>query len=195
MSKQKPLVVLDTNLWIGLVAERPKFEEQFKFAKLAVERVAETHDFVFTEATYQELEYMLTKSPKIVANTDPEMVQNVLSTVRELGIFFEVEQEIQGFSPDETDHRFLEAAVVSGAEILLSNNINDLGHLIEFQGVPVLTAEEFILREDQQPEFEKVRSARVQNCRSRLQEKFRQEPKLKAKMRSWQELEQDEREL
>lgn len=145
----------------------------------------------FTKETYQELEHVLTQVPTVLANTDPELREAVLQSVQDHGIFYEVEKRIEGISPDESDHRFLEAAVVSGVEILLTNNTKDLGHLDRFEGTLVVTSKEFLLMDSQRQEFERIRAERIQKSRARLQEMTRQSKELRARLKPWLERSQE----
>lgn len=179
-------IVIDTNVWIGLIAGSPSFEaDKLAFAKADVDFEA-----AFTKETYQELEHLLTQVPTILANTDPELREAVLQSVQDHGMFYDVEKRIEGISPDESDHRFLEAAVVSGAAILLTNNIKDLGHLDRFEGTLVVTAREFLLMDSNQQEFEAVRAERIQKCRSRLKEMMRQDGELRNRLKPWLKIDQ-----
>jgi predicted nucleic acid-binding protein len=183
-------IVIDTNVWIGLIAESASFEaDKLAFAKAEVDFEA-----AFTKETYEELEHLLTRVPTILANTDPELREAVLQSVRDHGIFYEIEKQIEGISPDESDHRFLEAAVVSGAAILLTNNTKDLGHLDRFEGTLVVTSKEFLLMDSNQQEFEKIRAARIQKCRSRLKEMTRQSEELRTRLKPWLEMDQQSQE-
>ena len=184
-------IVIDTNVWIGLIAGNPSFAaDKLAFAKAEVD-----YEAAFTKETYEELEHLLTRVPTILANTDLELREAVLQSVQDHGIFYDVEKRIEGISPDESDHRFLEAAVVSGAAILLTNNIKDLGHLDRFEGTLVVTAKEFLLMDSRQQEFEKVRAQRIQKCRSRLKEMTRQSEELRNRLKLWLEMDQESQEL
>lgn len=183
-------IVIDTNVWIGLIAGNPSFEaDKLAFAKAEVD-----YEAAFTKETYQELEHVLTQVPTVLANTDPELREAVLQSVQDHGIFYEVEKRIEGISPDESDHRFLEAAVVSGAAILLTNNTKDLGHLDRFEGTLVVTSKEFLLMDSQRQEFERVRAERIQKSRARLQEMTRQSEELRAQLKPWLEKGQKDQE-
>lgn len=179
-------IVIDTNVWIGLIAGNPSFEAD----KLAFAKAEMDYEAAFTKETYQELEHLLTQVSTILANTDPDLREAVLQSVQDHGIFYDVEKQIEGISPDESDHRFLEAAVVSGAAILLTNNIKDLGHLDRFEGTLVVTSKEFLLMDSHQQEFEQVRADRIQKCRSRLKEMMRQSESLRERLKPWLEMSQ-----
>lgn len=178
-------IVIDTNVWIGLIAGNPSFEAD----KSAFAKAEKSYEAAFILETYEELEHQLTRVPTIVANTDPGMRAAVLRSVQENGLFYDVVKRIEGISPDESDHRFLEAAVASGAAILMTNNTRDLGHLDRFEGTLVVTASEFLLMDSEQERFEEVRADRIRKCRSRLKEKMRQSGELRERLQPWLEME------
>lgn len=139
MTEKKNPIVVDTNIWIGHVVNLPGFEND----KAAMVKLAASYHFAFTTETFQELEWMFTKSEKIKAHSDDSLREELLTLIRTEGLFYGVGEKIEGVSRDESDNRFLEAAVASGAKFIISNDF-DLRDLKSYQGIEIVSSGEFL---------------------------------------------------
>lgn len=118
-------IVVDTNL---LVAGRwRKKSASYRIIKLCLEGVLTP---VYTKEIRSENMYILEKVKS------PPKYMELVGRFYESGVLVESGERISA-SRDESDNRFIEAAVAGDADYILSND-SDLLELVEYEGIKIV---------------------------------------------------------
>ena len=129
-------VVVDTNTLLDFAL----FPESFGFR--AVKRLLEEGwEICFSPETFAELAEVLMRTG-FDRYLSVEDRQAVLVDIRDLGHFHEVTGTVRK-SRDAKDDKFLELALASGADLIVSRD-GDLLVLDPFEGIPVVSPQSFL---------------------------------------------------
>ena len=101
----------------------------------AVRHAFDVDEVAFSEATLVELVDVLSR-PRLARFIDPELRDEVLALLDAHGVFFVPTERVTDCR-DPKDNKYLELAVVSGADIIVSND-DDLLVLHPWRGVRIL---------------------------------------------------------
>ncbi|SMP49522.1 putative toxin-antitoxin system toxin component, PIN family [Desulfonatronum zhilinae] len=134
--RQRPLVVLDTNIWISAALSREGCPAQLARAVLGLGQP------VFSEATFAELQTRLWL-PKFDRYISMELRHSILHDLRAAGQWIRVPEGIasQSFCRDASDDMFIHAALAPQAEWLVTGD-HDLLAVKPLPGLRILTAQE-----------------------------------------------------
>jgi uncharacterized protein len=136
--KNKPLVILDTNIWIsGLFWNG----NEAKIIKLYTD--FELFDVAFSEDTFQEIIHILqTKSKKFPKNIDIDSFSSALQTA---GLFFSPSLlDDTSIIRDPKDLMLLELALSSKADYIVSGD-NDLLVLKKYHETNIISPRKFLV--------------------------------------------------
>ena len=128
-------VVFDTNIWISGLLWRGKPYQCLLLARgQAVQHVHCT-----------EMMAELSEKLRETFGFSENRIQAVLYDLRRVSERVEISGRIQAVADDPDDDKFIECAVVAGASAVVSGD-HHLLKLGEYEGIPVLSAAEFIAR-------------------------------------------------
>jgi putative PIN family toxin of toxin-antitoxin system len=128
-------VVFDTNIWISGLLWRGKPYQCLLLARgQAVQHVHCT-----------EMMAELSEKLRTTFGFSENHTQAVLYDLRRVSERIEITGEIQVVADDPDDDKFIECAVVAGASAIVSGD-HHLLELGEYEGIPVLSAAEFLAR-------------------------------------------------
>ena len=135
---EKAKVVLDTNIWISIFFNKvlgEKFEDLFRGEKIEV--------FV-SEDILKEIARVL-EYPKIKSILEKSEIKSgeVLEEIVKRSKVVNPKRKIEVIIEDPEDNKFLECAVESKAEWIVSGD-KHLLRVEEFEGIKILTAREFL---------------------------------------------------
>jgi putative PIN family toxin of toxin-antitoxin system len=132
-------LVLDTNVWIAALISPGGT------ARRVVDAVLESGiEVLMTEATFGELVSRLEK-PKFEPYRDAEQWHAFLAALVDRAQWLEDSGVAAGVSPDADDDKFLALAATGQADAIISGDRDLLG-LGVYEGVPILTPAEFLVR-------------------------------------------------
>jgi putative PIN family toxin of toxin-antitoxin system len=128
-------VVFDTNIWIcGLLWRGKPYQCLLLARGQAVQHVHCT-----------EMMAELSEKLRTTFGFSENHIQAVLYDLRRVSERIEITGKIQVVADDPDDDKFIECAVVAGASAIVSGD-HHLLELGEYEGIPVLSAAEFLAR-------------------------------------------------
>ncbi len=136
--KVEPLVV-DTNVWIAALISPDGTARELVSAVLDRDI-----DVLFTESTFNELVSRLAM-PKFDRYRDAAAWDAFLAALVERALWHEDSGGADGASADPDDDMFLALAATGEADAIISGDRDLLG-LVVYEGVPILTPAEFLVR-------------------------------------------------
>lgn len=139
-------LVVDSNVWIAALLTPTGSARRLVDIVLArgIDVLARGIDVVFSESTFHELVTRLER-PKFAKYRQPEAWNLFLSELVELAVWHDDTLTAAGVSRDSNDDKFLALAVTGQADAIISGD-NDLLLLVAYEGIPILTPTEFLLR-------------------------------------------------
>jgi len=132
-------LVVDSNVWIAAL-----LTPTGSARRLVNIVLARGIDVVFSESTFHELVTRLER-PKFAKYRQHEAWNLFLSELVELAVWHDDTLTAAGVSRDSDDDKFLALAVTGQADAIISGD-NDLLELVAYEGIPILTPTEFLLR-------------------------------------------------
>ena len=123
------MIVLDASTLIGAAIKRGSIPDQ------AMRRAFEADDVAISEVTLAELTDVLAR-PRLERFIDPELRDEVLSLLDAYGVFFAPTERVTDCR-DQGDDKYLELALASAAEVIVSSDA-DLLVLHPWRGVRIL---------------------------------------------------------
>jgi putative PIN family toxin of toxin-antitoxin system len=132
-------LVVDSNVWIAAL-----LTPTGSARRLVNIVLARGIDVVFSESTFHELVTRLER-PKFAKYRQPDAWNLFLSELVELAVWHDDTLTAAGVSRDSDDDKFLALAVTGQADAIISGG-NDLLELVAYEGTPILTPTEFLLR-------------------------------------------------
>ena len=128
-------IVIDTNVILSR-AITPAGK-----AAQAFDQAIEKRDLLQSDATYEELAAKL-RSPKLQKYIDEDDARALLDDIHNVSVFVPVENSTDACR-DAKDNKFLELAVAGDAKLIVSGD-QDLTTLKAYQGIPILTPNEYL---------------------------------------------------
>jgi uncharacterized protein len=119
MRAEKPRVVMDSNVWISGILSRQGAPAQ------VIRRVRSFGIPVFSDRTFEELQTRLWK-PKFDRYLDLEARERLLHDISAVSHWVNIPESLQvnRFSRDSSDDRFIHAAIASDAKWIVSGDMD-----------------------------------------------------------------------
>ncbi|MBE8540560.1 putative toxin-antitoxin system toxin component, PIN family [Geoglobus acetivorans] len=137
---KKTKIVLDTNIWISIFFNKTlskEFGDLFRSGKIEVYVSEEILKEIARVLEYPKIKTVLEK-----AGMDSKEVLKEISGISKV---VNPEKKLEIIREDPEDNKFLECALESGAEYIVSGDKHLLG-AGEFEGIKIIPAREFIER-------------------------------------------------
>jgi len=136
--------VLDTNVWISALGWRGVTRRAFRI-------VLNSWDVVISPPILEEIERVMVY-PKLQKVFSASRRKRLLSFIKKVTLLVKPSSKLNLVTEEESDNRFLEAALESGAKVIMAGD----RHLIELsrekllkvfpEGIEILTPREFLDR-------------------------------------------------